>query len=348
MSKTLNPDEFLQDPGVILDVRSPAEYTQGHIPGAISFPLFSDQERAQVGICYKQKGRDQAVELGFALVGPKSADLIAQARILAPDGKIRIYCWRGGMRSSGVAWILEMAGFEVFLLNGGYKAFRRWGRSLFSVSQPIILLGGMTGTGKTEILNALRTLGEQTLDLEDLANHRGSSYGALGQPPQPTNEQFWNLISLQWSRFQRHQPVWIEAESKRIGICRVPQEIFQQMEQAPVILIQRTREERLSLLVELYGTANREDLIQATKRIHKHLGGLRTTEAINLIQQEKLTEALDLILHYYDKAYTYDLQKRSRLAYCVDISGKSTREAAILVRQSAQEILSKDCVSLGI
>jgi tRNA 2-selenouridine synthase len=348
MSKTLNPDEFLQDPGVILDVRSPAEYTQGHIPGAISFPLFSDQERAQVGICYKQKGRDQAVELGFALVGPKSADFIAQARILAPDGKIRIYCWRGGMRSSGVAWILEMAGFEVFLLNGGYKAFRRWGRSLFSVSQPIILLGGMTGTGKTEILNALRTLGEQTLDLEDLANHRGSSYGALGQPPQPTNEQFWNLISLQWSRFQRHQPVWIEAESKRIGICRVPQEIFQQMEQAPVILIQRTREERLSLLVELYGTANREDLIQATKRIHKHLGGLRTTEAINFIQQEKLTEALDLILHYYDKAYTYDLQKRSRLAYCVDISKKSTREAAILVRQTAQEILSKDCVSLGI
>ncbi|MEA5521653.1 tRNA 2-selenouridine(34) synthase MnmH [Limnoraphis robusta Tam1] len=348
MSKTLNPDEFLQDPGVILDVRSPAEYTQGHIPGAISFPLFSDQERAQVGICYKQKGRDQAVELGFALVGPRCADLIAQARILAPDGKIRIYCWRGGMRSSGVAWILEMAGFEVFLLNGGYKAFRRWGRSLFSVSQPIILLGGMTGTGKTEILNALRTLGEQTLDLEDLANHRGSSYGALGQPPQPTNEQFWNLISLQWSRFQRHQPVWIEAESKRIGICRVPQEIFQQMEQAPVIQIQRTREERLSLLVELYGTANREDLIQATKRIHKHLGGLRTSEAINLIQQEKLTEALDLILHYYDKAYTYDLQKRSRLAYCVDISGKSTREAAILVRQTAQEILSKDCVSLGI
>ncbi len=338
MSKMLNPDEFLHDPGVILDVRSPAEYKQGHIPGAISFPLFTDSERAQVGICYKQKGRDQAVELGFAIAGPKFADFIAQARIIAPDGKIRIYCWRGGMRSSGVAWVLGMAGFEVVCLSGGYKAFRRWGRSLFSESQAIIVLGGMTGTGKTDILKALATLGEQTLDLEDLANHRGSSYGALGQPPQPTNEQFWNLITLHWSRLIRDKPVWIEAESKRIGLCRIPQEIFQQMEQAPLIQILRTREERLALLVQLYGTVNPEDLIQATQRIHRRLGGLQTREAIRLIQQQKLTEAFDLILHYYDKTYAYDLQKRSGLTHCLEVSGKSPLEAAFLVRQIAQNV----------
>ncbi|EAW35385.1 tRNA 2-selenouridine(34) synthase MnmH [Lyngbya sp. PCC 8106] len=343
MSKYLNPDEFFRSPGVILDVRSPAEYTQGHIPGAISFPLFSDEERALVGICYKQKGRNHAVELGMKIAGPKFADFIAQARVLAAESSVRIYCWRGGMRSSGVAWVLEMAGFQVFLLQGGYKAFRRWGRSLFAVPQKIMILGGMTGTGKTEILNVLATLGEQTLDLEDLANHCGSSYGALGQPPQPTNEQFWNLITVQWSQFQRHQSVWIEAESKRIGICRVPEEIFEQMELAPVIEIQRTREERLSLLVELYGTANRKELIQATERIRKHLGGLATQEAINFIEQEKLTEAFDLILRYYDKTYTYDLQKRQGSVYPIDISGKSTPEAAILVCQTAQQIFSQDC-----
>ncbi|WP_413166610.1 tRNA 2-selenouridine(34) synthase MnmH [Capilliphycus salinus ALCB114379] len=343
MSKSLDPDEFFSCPGVILDVRSPGEYTQGHIPGAIAFPLFTDDERAQVGICYKQFGQSQAVELGLAIAGPKFAHFIAEARILAPDGVVRMYCWRGGMRSGGVAWVLEMAGFEVFLLRGGYKAFRRWGRSLFGVCQKIIILGGMTGTGKTDILHALARLGEQTLDLEHLANHRGSSYGALGQPPQPTNEQFWNLIALQWSKFQRQQRVWIEAESKRIGICRVPQEIFQQMERAPVIEIQRTREERLSLLVELYGAANRKDLIQATERIRKRLGGLVTQKAIHFIEQDQLYEGFDLILHYYDKTYSYYLEKRRGLVYAVDVSGKSSQEAAILVSETAQQIFNQDC-----
>ncbi|MDY7021033.1 MAG: tRNA 2-selenouridine(34) synthase MnmH [Cyanobacteriota bacterium] len=343
MSKSLDPDEFMIDSGVMLDVRSPGEYTQGHIPGAVSFPLFSDEERASVGICYKHQGRDRAVELGFAIAGPKFANFIAQARVLAPKGRVRIYCWRGGMRSSGVGWVLEMAGFEVVLLKGGYKAFRRWGRSLFSVPQKMMILGGMTGTGKTEILHTLAQSGEQTLDLEDFANHRGSSYGALDRPPQPTTEQFWNLITIPWSQFQRQQPVWIEAESKRIGICRVPQEIFEQMEQAPVIEIQRTREERLSLLVDLYGSVDRQGLVQATERIRKRLGGLTTQKAVDLIQQEKLAEAFDLILNYYDKTYKYDLQKRQGFVYPIDISGKSTQEAATLVYKIAQQILSQNC-----
>jgi tRNA 2-selenouridine synthase len=191
MTQSLHPDEFFNIPGVILDVRSPAEYLQGHIPGAKSLPLLSDEERAKVGICYKQQGRETAVELGFEIVGPKCADFITQAKHLAPDKIVRLYCWRGGMRSESMAWLLERAGFHVTLLTGGYKAFRRWGRSLFQIPQNIIILAGMTGTGKTEILKALAAKGEQILDLEQLANHRGSSYGSLGQLPQPTNEQFW-------------------------------------------------------------------------------------------------------------------------------------------------------------
>ncbi|MBN8638517.1 MAG: tRNA 2-selenouridine(34) synthase MnmH, partial [Anaerolineae bacterium] len=247
----------------------------------VSFPLFSDTERAEVGICYKQQGRDQAVELGFALAGPKFANFIAQAKQLAPQRQLRLHCWRGGMRSAAVAWVLQMAGFEVLLLTGGYKAFRRWAHQQFALPQPMLILGGMTGTGKTDILQALAGLGAQVIDLEGLASHRGSSFGALGLPPQPGNEQFENLLALAWAKLDPALPVWLEAESRRIGLCRIPDPIFAQMEQAQVIEISRTRSERLDYLVEIYGRADRSALIEATERIRKRLGGLRTQQAVD-------------------------------------------------------------------
>ncbi|HEY9646616.1 MAG TPA: tRNA 2-selenouridine(34) synthase MnmH, partial [Chroococcidiopsis sp.] len=267
MASVLTVTEFLDVPGVLLDVRSPAEYQQGRIPGAISFPLFSDDERAQVGTCYKQQGRNAAVELGFAIAGPKFAGFIAQAAALAPDRRVRLHCWRGGMRSGAIAWVLELAGFQVSVLEGGYKAFRRWAMAAVQEVKPILILGGMTGTGKTDILTALAAQGEQVLDLEHLAKHRGSSYGALGLPPQPSNEQFENRVGLRWAKMDRDRPIWIEAESKRIGICRIPEPLVQQMEQAPILEIERAHRERLNLLVKHYGIFERQELIVATDRI---------------------------------------------------------------------------------
>ncbi|NEP81665.1 MAG: tRNA 2-selenouridine(34) synthase MnmH [Okeania sp. SIO3B3] len=338
MAKSLKPDAFFQTPGVILDVRSPGEYAQGHIPGAVNFPLFNNDERASVGTCYKQKGKNEAVELGLAIVGPKLADFVARAKVLAPDRQVRIHCWRGGMRSAAVGWLLETAGFNVALLIGGYKGFRRWALSLFSVPQKMIILGGMTGSGKTEILSALGSMGEQVLDLEALANHRGSSFGALGQLPQPTNEQFWNAIAMEWAKFDRSQVLWVEAESKRIGMCRIPQDIFEQMERAKVIEISRSRQERVAFLVEIYGEADINDLIAATERISRRLGGLRTQEAINFLREGNLAAASDLILHYYDKTYTYDLEKRGVSIHKVDVSGLSAVYAAVLVQEKSQQI----------
>ncbi|NET44818.1 tRNA 2-selenouridine(34) synthase MnmH [Okeania sp. SIO2B3] len=338
MAKSLKPDVFFQTPGIILDVRSPGEYAQGHIPGAVNFPLFNNDERALVGTCYKQKGKDEAVELGLAIVGPKLADFVARAKVLAPDRQVRIHCWRGGMRSASVGWLLETAGFNVALLIGGYKGFRRWALSLFSVPQKMIILGGMTGSGKTEILSALGSMGEQVLDLEALANHRGSSFGALGQLPQPTNEKFWNAIAMEWAKFDRSQLLWVEAESKRIGMCRIPQEIFEQMERAKVIEISRSRQERVEFLVKIYGEGDINDLIAATERIRRRLGGARAQQAINFLREGNLAAASDLILHYYDKTYTYDLEKRGVSIHKVDVSGLSAVDAAVLVRKKSQQI----------
>jgi tRNA 2-selenouridine synthase len=332
---------FLTAPGIILDVRSPAEYEQGHIPGAVSFPLFTNEERALVGTCYKQQGREQAIELGFEIAGPKFIQFVRQAKQLAPDRQVRVHCWRGGMRSGAVAWVLEMAGLQVSVLEGGYKAFRRWVLSSFDVPKPILILGGMTGTGKTAILNELAAQGSQVLDLEDLASHRGSSYGSLGLPPQPSNEQFENLIAVQWMAFDAAKPIWIEAESKRIGICRIPEPLFQQMDRSPVLEVNRSRAERLDALVEVYGTADRNELITATERIRKRLGGLRTQQAIDLLHQNQLAAAFNIILDYYDKTYTYDLQRRNVAIYPIDLTGHSPVASAKTLLEKANFLLNQ-------
>ena len=335
MVKRLEIADFLAAPGPLLDVRSPGEYDQGYIPGALSYPLFTNEERAQVGICYKQQGRDAAVELGFDLLGPKLGNLVRQAKAIAPDRILRVHCWRGGMRSGGVAWGLEMAGFQVTTLAGGYKSFRRWARQVFSEPRQIIVLGGMTGTGKTQILHALAAQGEQVLDLEGLANHRGSSFGSLDLPPQPSTEHFENLISDRLSHLDPTRPVWIEAESKRVGTCRVPPELFQQMEAAPTLEIVRPLAERLDILVAVYGETDRAGLIAATERIRKRLGGQRTQQAVELIRQESPREVCKIVLDYYDRTYRYDLERRQKVIPQVDITGLDAPAAAALLIEKA-------------
>ncbi len=323
MPSPLPLEQFWQHPGPILDVRSPGEYAEGHIPGAISFPLFSDAERAQVGTCYKQVGRDAAVELGFEIAGPKCAEFIRAAKALAPDRVLRLHCWRGGMRSGGLGWILATAGFRVVTLEGGYKAYRRWVRQSLATPKPLLVLGGMTGTAKTLILQELAALGEPVLDLEALANNRGSSFGALLLPPQPSTEQFENLLADRWVAFKGDRPIWVEAESRRVGTCRIPDELFQQMDTAPTLEIVRSLDERLNLLVDIYGQADPQDLIIATERIRKRLGGQRTQAAVAHIQAGDLRSACAIILDYYDRTYRYDLERRGQMIPQVDGQGKS-------------------------
>ncbi|HLG04366.1 MAG TPA: tRNA 2-selenouridine(34) synthase MnmH, partial [Bacteroidia bacterium] len=212
MPKSLPIDIFLAKKGVlpVIDVRSPGEFAHGHIPGAINLPLFSDEERAKVGTVYKKDGREQAILLGFELVGPKMADFSRKGMELAVAKRILVHCWRGGMRSGVVAWVFETVGLEVFTLQKGYKAYRNFVLKEFEKPLNLRIVGGETGTGKTEILHALRKKGEQVIDLEAIAAHRGSAFGALGQPAQPTSEQFENDLHHAISELDPAKIIWIE------------------------------------------------------------------------------------------------------------------------------------------
>jgi tRNA 2-selenouridine synthase len=196
----------------------------------------------------------------------------------------------------------------------------------------------MTGTGKTQMLYALAEQGEQILDLEAIANHRGSSYGALGLPEQPTDEQFENLIAAQWAKLHPNRPVWIEAESRRVGLCRIPDEVFMPMKRASVVQIVRSRQSRINILLDVYGNINPADLIRATQRIERKIGGQNAKQAIEYIQQGNLAPAIDIVLDYYDRTYLYDLQRRAVPVYSVELTEHSILEGAQLLIEKSKEL----------
>ncbi len=314
MVRPLDIEEFLKHEAPVIDVRSPGEYAHGHIPGARSLPLFTNEERAIVGTLYKQSGRDAAVLEGLRIVGPKLAAIVEEARSIAPDGRIRVHCWRGGERSGSVAWLLDKAGFaQVVTLKGGYKAFRNHVLPSFDVPLSLIVLGGYTGSGKTEILHVLRTHGEQVVDMEGLANHRGSSFGALGLPPQPSTEHFENLLWSELRKLDTARPIWLEDESVLIGRVKIPDGLFAQLRAANVLFIDMPQEVRAERLVADYGKADPKDLREAVLRIQKRMGPQHCKAALEALEAGDLFTVAKTALAYYDKAYLYGLEKRDPL-----------------------------------
>jgi tRNA 2-selenouridine synthase len=311
MVRPLDIADFLEGASPIIDVRSPKEFAQGHIPGAHSLPLFTDDERAVVGTLYKQQGRDPALLQGLRIVGPKLAAMVEEARALAPDGRIRVHCWRGGERSGSVAWLLDKAGFaEVITLRKGYKAFRNHVLVSFAAPLPLNVLGGYTGTGKTELLGHLRRIGEQVIDLETLANHKGSSFGALGEQPQPTTEHFENLLWNELRQVDRSRALWLEDESIMIGRCKIPQALFDRMQVALLYFVEMEQEQRAQRLVKHYGAFPKEQLAEAIKRIEKRMGPQHCKAALNALEDGDLKTVAMITLTYYDKAYRRGTETR--------------------------------------
>lgn len=313
----------------LLDTRTPAEFEKAHIPGAINLPLFSNEERVKVGTTYKQVGREEAILLGFELTGSKWRGFIEKALEIAPERKVAVHCWRGGMRSGAMAWALDFYGFEVFVIEGGYKAYRHFVLNLFEHNYPVTVLGGMTGSHKTAILNEIEKKGEQTIDLEGLANHMGSSFGSMGRRQQPTQEQFENNLAEKLRKTDKNRKLWLEDESASIGKIRLPQNLWKQMQNATVIEVRISDEERVNFLTEEYGVLDKDFLIEATMHISKRLGSNHAKEAVTAITENRMTDFIKIVLVYYDKAYHRCLDRRSvETIHSIDIDYKTAEDAA--------------------
>ena len=334
--KSFELKEFRESSGLLIDVRSPDEYYKGHMPNSINIPLFNNEERSIVGKNYKIKGKEIATIKGLEIVEAKLDNLISKF-ILAEKkyfnkyiNNFKIYCARGGMRSQSIFWLLSKLNYSSVLLNGGYKQYRRKVLENFNKDVKIKLIGGKTGSGKTNILNILKKNNYQIIDLEFLANHRGSTFGALGMDEQPTNEQFENLIENELSKFDFKKEIFIEAESANIGRCRIPYDLFKKMKSSPRIEIIRSEKERINELVRTYSNFPKEELMASILRIKKRLGPQRTELALKSVENEKWENVCIAVLDYYDKCYEYELEGKEHVKK-IDLSGVDGKNIIFLM-----------------
>lgn len=320
MNRPVNIEEFikLSQQFPVVDVRSPAEFEHGHIPGAINIPLFDNEERAKVGTAYKQISREAAVKIGYELANPKIKSFITQVQsVLKPLtinhqlSTILIHCWRGGMRSEKFAGLLNEHGYKTHTLIKGYKAYRNFVLESFKSNPTILIIGGETGSGKTEILQKIKERGEQVVDLENIAHHKGSAFGSLGEKTQPTYEQFENDLSSAFCKLDLLKRIWLEDEARNVGRVQIPQPLWEKMKQAPILRINIPKKLRIERLVNDYGKFSTEELKNCILKIQQRLGGQHVKHALEELEKGNLQDVADITLTYYDKAYNYDHEKRN-------------------------------------
>jgi tRNA 2-selenouridine synthase len=319
--KKINTSDFLNlalnHP--VFDVRSPGEYLHAHIPGAFNLPLFSDEERKIVGTAYKQEGKQPAIKYGLEFFGPKMITLIDDVKAVlkkSSSSNILLHCWRGGMRSAAVAWLMDLYGFDVYLLEGGYKTYRQHVLAVFDLPLRMQIIGGYTGSNKTGMLHQLKQMGHAVIDLEHIALHKGSAFGGIDMEPQPTQEMFENKLAgiiNQIHLLQENNEAtdcWIEDESQRLGKLHIPHPFWNSMRQKTVYFLDIPFEERLKHIITCYGNLDKEKLITAVIRIRKRLGPLESKNCINFLLEDNIPDAFRILLQYYDKTYRKSLQNR--------------------------------------
>ena len=293
----------------VIDVRSPAEFAEDHIPGAINLPAMSNDERAQVGTIYTQDSPFKARKIGAAIVSRNVAShLEGPLADKSGDWRPLVYCWRGGQRSGSVAIILEQIGWRAATVQGGYQAYRRLVYDAF-YNQPLphrfILLDGLTGTAKTRVLHHLAEHGIQTLDLEGAANHRGSMLGGF-DAPQPSQKAFESRLAADLAGLDPAKPVVIEAESSKIGRLIVPPSIWHAMRAAPAIELTASLDERVRYLVETYGDVvkNRDELVARLQPLRQFRSNSIVDDWQDMLAQNDLSAfARSVIAEHYDPAY---------------------------------------------
>jgi tRNA 2-selenouridine synthase len=298
----------LLDSHCIVDVRTPLEFAEDHLPGAFNVPIMTNEERVEIGTIHKLIGPQQARVRGLELTCGRFAAMVGEVVGHAGGRPVLVYCWRGGLRSKSMAILLEMTGYPVFQLDGGYKAFR--GQVIdcfdrFAPPVPLIVLHGMTGTGKTTFINGLDRQKWTTIDLEGLACHRGSAFGSVGLEQTLSQKRFETLL---WDAFRRapaNRPLVLEGESPRIGAIALPGRLYEVMTAGTKVWCSASLETRVSRLAEEYAREEyREAMAEALLRIKKKLGGQRYAELSGMLAAWDVQGlGRGLIEFYYDKLY---------------------------------------------
>lgn len=353
MMKDVGIEEALGlERAVLVDVRSPGEFTQEHIPGAVNIPLFSDEERAEVGTAYKQIGPGAARFRGLAHVGPKLYGLVSEIAELSKDRTPVLYCWRGGERSQAIAQILDLMRISGYRITGGYKAYRQYvlARLQQHPTCDVAVVHGLTGVGKTDLLNALRGQGMPAIDLEGLANHRGSVFGGVGLGEQPGQKCFDSLLLGELEQFDQYGLILVESESRRIGRVYLPDRLYEKMKTGHHVLVYDQFENRVDRLYREY-TANGavldvDGLERCLKGIQSHLGKKKHQEMLAMLQAGDIRPLISLLLSdYYDPLYGYPQGQDPAYDLCIDMSDE---KAAIKAMSAWVDELAKGGRRIGL
>lgn len=320
----------------VVDVRSPGEFTHGHITHAHNIPLFNDEERAEVGTIYHQYGRDKAMNKGMEIAGPKKETFVHIARQIAFQNKLLVHCWRGGMRSEKMALLFEESGIACQVLTGGYKNYRNQLFEDFNRLRSLIILHGKTGSGKTEILKIMGERGEQVIDLERYAHHKGSAFGSIGLREQPTSMQFQNDVHDCLMNLDTNHRIWVEGESLNIGKVYLPNTLWDSMCRSTVIKIEIPKEKRIERIINEYGGFQKELLLESINKLRKRYGGDKTQDVIHLVATGRLHESVGRLLDYYDMNYNYSLEKYNsgNIIGLESSSGEASVNADLILNQA--------------
>lgn len=335
MIREITVEELVNlEKSVLVDVRSEGEYQEATIPGALNLPLFNNEERAKVGTIYTQISPALAREEGLRIVSPKLPDLINKAKQWSEQGSLVLFCWRGGMRSKSLATVIDLMGVPVYRLQGGYKSYRKKVLEFFDqeLAFKVVVLRGNTGVGKTEILKQLREDGYPAIDLEGLANNRGSVFGDVGLGAPPSQKTFESSLyeELKRVKAQRHSYIVVECESKRIGRVSLPNKFHQAMQEGTQVLVYDSIKNRVNRLLKEYANISEAipQIRAALLRLDKNLGRKKLEEYKGLLEEKRLYEFTENLLEYYDTLYRYPNESSADYAFniCQAIPEQATRE----------------------